>query len=65
MAAAVLNHPAKGVAWLANKLSPYGVSLKAGQVILSGSFTRPVAARSGDTFHIDYDQLGAISFRFV
>lgn len=65
VAAAVLNHPAKGVAWLANKLSPYGVSLKAGQVILSGSFTRPVAARSGDTFHIDYDQLGAISFRFV
>ncbi|MBE0986538.1 2-oxo-hepta-3-ene-1,7-dioic acid hydratase, partial [Escherichia coli] len=50
----VLNHPAKGVAWLANKLAPYGVCLEAGQVILGGSFTRPVAAAPGDTFHVDY-----------
>lgn len=65
VSAAVLNHPAKGVAWLANKLHPYGVSLKPGQIILGGSFTRPVAARAGDSFHIDYDQLGAVAFRFV
>lgn len=65
VSAAVLNHPAKAVAWLANKLYDYGVSLKAGQVILSGSFIRPVAARPGDTFHIDYGQLGSIAFRFV
>jgi len=65
VSAAVLNNPVKGVAWLANKLHPYGVSLKAGQIILGGSFIRPVAARSGDTFHIDYDQLGSVAFRFV
>lgn len=65
VSAAVLNHPAKGVAWLANKLHPHGVALKAGQVILGGSFTRPVAARPGDTFHIDYDQLGSVAFRFI
>ena len=65
VSAAVLNHPAKGVAWLANKLHPHGVTLKAGQVILGGSFTRPVAARPGDTFHIDYDQLGSVAFRFM
>ncbi|MDQ8919785.1 2-oxo-hepta-3-ene-1,7-dioic acid hydratase [Acinetobacter baumannii] len=65
VAAAVLNHPAKGVAWLANKLHPHGVTLQPGQIILGGSFTRPVAARAGDTFHIDYDQLGSIAFRFV
>lgn len=65
VSAAVLNHPAKGVAWLANKLRPHGVTLKAGQVILGGSFTRPVAARPGDTFHIDYDQLGSVAFRFI
>ena len=47
VSAAVLNHPAKGVAWLANKLAPYGVCLEAGQVILGGSFTRPVAAAPG------------------
>jgi len=65
VSAAVLNNPVKGVAWLANKLHPHGVTLKAGQIILGGSFTRPVAARPGDTFHVDYDQLGSIAFRFV
>ncbi|WP_374980831.1 2-oxo-hepta-3-ene-1,7-dioic acid hydratase [Pseudomonas solani] len=65
VSAAVLNHPAKGVAWLANKLAPYDITLEAGQIILSGSFTRPVAANPGDTFHVDYDQLGSIACRFV
>lgn len=65
VSAAVLNHPAKGVAWLANKLAPHGVTLKAGQIILGGSFTRPVSAQPGDTFHVDYDMLGSISCRFV
>jgi 2-oxo-hept-3-ene-1,7-dioate hydratase len=65
VSAAVLNHPAKGVAWLANKLAPYDVTLQAGQIILGCSFTRPVAASPGDTFHVDYDQLGSITCRFV
>lgn len=64
VAAGVLNHPANGVAWLANKLHPYGVTLRAGQVILAGSFTRPVDARPGDTFHADYGPLGGVAFRF-
>lgn len=64
VAAAVLNHPANGVAWLANKLAPFGVGLEAGQVILAGSFTRPVFAESGQTFHADYGPLGAITCRF-
>lgn len=64
VSAAVLNHPAKGVAWLANKLHPHGVTLEAGQVILGGSFTRPVAARKGDTFHVDYGILGSIACYF-
>jgi 2-oxo-hept-3-ene-1,7-dioate hydratase len=64
VSAAVLNHPANGVAWLANKLAPFGVGLEPGQVILSGSFTRPVHASSGDTFHADYGPMGAITCRF-
>ena len=64
VAAAVLNHPANGVAWLANKLAAYEVELKAGEIILAGSFTRPMAAGSGDTFHIDYGQFGCISCHF-
>lgn len=65
VAAAVLNHPANGVAWLANKLHPHGETVEPGQVILSGSFTRPVAARAGDTFQVDYGPLGTIACRFV
>ncbi|EDW1732800.1 2-oxo-hepta-3-ene-1,7-dioic acid hydratase [Salmonella enterica subsp. enterica] len=65
VAAAVLNHPANGVAWLSNKLAPYDVQLKAGQIILGGSFTRPVPARKGDSFHVDYGPMGTISCHFV
>ena len=65
LAAAVLNHPATGVAWLANKLAPYGEFLEAGEVVLAGSFTRPVTAVAGDCFHADYGPLGNIAFRFV
>ena len=65
VAAAVLNHPANGVAWLARKFSAHDVSLGAGEVILGGSFTRPVPARRGDTFHIDYGPFGSISCYFA
>ena len=65
LAAAVLNHPATGVAWLANKLAPWGEFLEAGEVVLGGSFTRPVAAQAGDTSHADYGPLGSIAFRFT
>src|SRR5215470_5604926 len=41
LAAGVLNHPATGVAWLANKIAHYDEQLDAGDVVLSGSFTRP------------------------
>jgi 2-oxo-hept-3-ene-1,7-dioate hydratase len=64
VAAAVLNHPANGIAWLANKLAPFDVALEPGQFVLSGSFTGVVEARAGDQFHIDYGPLGSISCRF-
>jgi 2-oxo-hept-3-ene-1,7-dioate hydratase len=65
LAAAVLNHPANGVAWLANKIAPHGEQLNAGDVVLAGSFTRPANAVAGDNFHADYGPLGTISFRFA
>lgn len=65
VAAAVLGHPAHGPAWLANKLAPYGEKLQAGEIILGGSFTAPVFAKPGDSFHVDYGSLGSISVRFV
>ena len=65
LGAAVLNHPATGVAWLANKIAPHGQRLEAGHVVLAGSFTRPVNGGAGDTFVADYGPLGTIGFRFV
>jgi 2-oxo-hept-3-ene-1,7-dioate hydratase len=65
VAAAVLNHPATGVAWLANKIAAHGERLNAGDTVLSGSFTRPTTAARGDVLHADYGPLGAISMRFV
>jgi 2-oxo-hept-3-ene-1,7-dioate hydratase len=65
VAAAVLNHPANGVAWLANKLAPFDVGLEPGEFVLGGSFTATVEARAGDTFHVDYGSFGSITCRFV
>ena len=47
------------------KLAPWGEFLEAGEVVLAGSFTRPVAAKSGDLFDADYGRLGRFEFRFV
>ncbi|HZW76515.1 MAG TPA: 2-oxo-hepta-3-ene-1,7-dioic acid hydratase [Caldimonas sp.] len=65
LAAGVLDHPGNGIAWLANKIAPYGEQLAAGDFVLAGSFTRPIAAARGDVFHVDYGALGAIDFHFV
>ncbi|ASK65486.1 2-oxo-hepta-3-ene-1,7-dioic acid hydratase [Brachybacterium avium] len=65
VAAGVLGHPGRGVAWLANKLAQHGERLEAGEIILSGSFTRPVWIERGDTVLADYGELGSISCRFI
>jgi len=65
LAAGVLDHPGNGIAWLANKIAAYGEQLDAGDFVLAGSFTRPIAAARGDVFHVDYGALGAIDFHFA
>jgi 2-oxo-hept-3-ene-1,7-dioate hydratase len=65
LAAGVQGHPATGVAWLAMKLHAWGECLEAGEVVLAGSFTRPVAAGMGDVFDADYGPLGRFEFQFV
>jgi 2-oxo-hept-3-ene-1,7-dioate hydratase len=65
LAAGVQGHPAVGIAWLAHKLAPWGESLQPGQIVLAGSFTRPVVARQGDQFEADYGPLGSLRFQFV
>ena len=65
VAAAVLDHPALGVAWLANKLEQHGDRLEAGDLVLAGSFTRPMWVHPGDTVLADYRDLGTITCRFA
>lgn len=64
VAAAVLHHPATGVAWLANKLTQHGDRLEAGELILAGSFTRPVWVERGDSVLCDYGPMGTITCAF-
>jgi 2-oxo-hept-3-ene-1,7-dioate hydratase len=65
LAAGVQGHPAIGIAWLANKLAPWDEHLAAGEIVLAGSFTKPVPTKKGDVFHADYGALGQLHFRFV
>ena len=65
VAAAVLNHPATGVAWLANKFHQHGARLEAGEIILAGSFTRPMWVERGDSVLCDYGRMGTIACRFA
>ncbi len=65
VSAAIMGHPAAGVAWLVNKLSVVGEKLRKGQIVLAGSFTRPVDVAAGDVIHADYGPLGAIGVSFV
>ncbi len=64
LAAGVQGHPAVGIAWLANKLAPWGEFLSAGEIVLAGSFTKPVPAKAGDVFDVDYGAHGRLEFRF-
>src|SRR5258705_236886 len=54
LAAAVLNYPAMGIVWLANRLAAYGSSIAAGQLVQSGFFIRPVETAPGATITADY-----------
>jgi 2-oxo-hept-3-ene-1,7-dioate hydratase len=65
LAAGVLNHPATAVAWLANKIASIGLALEPGQVVLAGSFIRPIEARKGDTIQADYGAYGSVSCYFA
>lgn len=65
VAAGVLNHPAAGVYWLANKIAAHGDKLNAGEIILAGSFTRPMWVDKGDTVFADYGRMGTVTCHFL
>ena len=65
VSAAVMGHPAAGIAWLVNKLHAVGAGVRKGQIVLGGSFTRPVDIAAGDVIQADYGPLGAIGVSFT
>jgi 2-keto-4-pentenoate hydratase len=62
--AAALGNPATCVAWLANRLADYDITLKAGEVILSGALSGMVVANPGDSFIARFAHLGQVSVNF-
>jgi 2-keto-4-pentenoate hydratase len=62
--AAALGDPVKCVAWLANKLANYGITLQAGEVVLSGALSAAIEANPGDEFNVKFAELGEVSVKF-
>ena len=65
VSASVLGNPAAAVAWLANKMAVSGVSLKAGEVIMSGSFTRMYPVAAGENYTAHFGGIGSVKTSFV
>lgn len=63
--AAALGHPARAVAWLANKLGEFGVRLEPGDIVLSGSLARAIPAQAGDLFVVEMFGQPPLTVRFV
>lgn len=62
---AVLGDPTIAVAWLANKVASFGVTLEAGHVILPGSVHRAIDVHPGDAFEAVFDGLGSVRLSFT
>lgn len=65
LAAAVLDHPANGICWIAKRFAKHDIALEPGQILLSGSFTAPVKVKAGDKITAEYGPLGDISVNFI
>lgn len=62
---AVLGHPLRSVAWLAGKLAAYGRGLKAGDHVMTGSFTRQFPIARGDRVRTEFERVGAVEAVFA
>lgn len=62
--AAALGGPLEAVAWLANTLGPYGVTLQEGHVILTGALSKAIPVAPGDRIRADFDRLGSVACQF-
>ncbi len=58
--AAVLGNPLHSIVWLAGKLGAYGRMLRAGEIVMTGSFTRQFSIAPGDAIDTEFSGLGAV-----
>jgi 2-oxo-hept-3-ene-1,7-dioate hydratase len=65
LGAGVLDDPVTGILWLVHRLAHYGHGLKAGEIVLSGSFIRPIEAPSGSRFEADFGPFGSVTLSFA
>lgn len=65
LGAGVLNDPVTGIIWLLDRLAQFGHGLKAGEIVLSGSFIRPVEAPAGSSFAADFGAFGRVDLGFA
>ena len=65
LGAGVLNDPVNGIVWLAHRMAEYGQRIESGQVILSGSFIRPVECPPGSRIHADFGPFGSVACAFA
>jgi 2-oxo-hept-3-ene-1,7-dioate hydratase len=64
LGAGVLNDPVTGILWLVHRLADYGMGIAAGDILLSGSFIRPIEAPPGSRFHADFGAFGSVRLTF-
>ncbi len=65
LGAGVLNDPVESVVWLAHRMAQYGQTIEPGQVILSGSFIRPIACPPDTEIHADFGAFGSVDINFA
>jgi len=64
LGAGVLDDPVSGIVWLVQRLALYGQGLSAGDIVLSGSFIRPIEAPPGSQFEADFGAFGRVDLAF-
>jgi len=65
LGAGVLNDPVESVVWLARRMAHYGQSIAPGQIVLSGSFIRPVVCASSTRINADFGHFGSVVIAFA
>lgn len=65
LGAGVLNDPIESVVWLARRMAQYGQSIEPGQIVLSGSFIRPIECPTGAKIHADFGAFGSVDITFA